>query len=115
MESRGTPRRSARAMTTAQPTHDPRSPLERSLERPRLWWRRLPTGRRDVLALVALGLLARGLTAALLRHPGYLDAAYYYAVARNVAQGRGLTEDFIITYLTAPAHVTHPSNLWWLP
>jgi hypothetical protein len=98
-------------MATAQPAHGPRSPLKRPL----LWWRRLPPGRRDVLALVALGLLARGLTAALLRHPGYLDAAYYYAVARNVAQGRGLTEDFIITYLTTPAQVTHPSNLWWLP
>jgi hypothetical protein len=98
-------------MATAQPAHDLRSPLERPLLR----WRRLPPGRRDVLALVTLGLLARGLTAALLRHPGYLDAAYYYAVARNVAQGRGLTEDFIITYLTSPAQATHPSNLWWLP
>jgi hypothetical protein len=80
-----------------------------------LWVRRLPAGRRDVAALVALGIAARGLTAALLRHPGYLDAAYYTAVAQNVARGRGLTEDFIITYLTNPAQVTHPSNLWWLP
>ncbi|HEY7984635.1 MAG TPA: glycosyltransferase family 39 protein, partial [Ktedonobacterales bacterium] len=85
------------------------------LARPAQAARRLPPGRRDVAALVALGILARGLTAALLRHPGYLDAAYYYAVARNVAQGRGLTEDFIITYLTPAAQVTHPSNLWWMP
>src|SRR5690242_1545007 len=58
MESRGTSRRSARAMATAQPAHGPRAPLERSLERPRLWWRRLPPSRRDALALVALSLLA---------------------------------------------------------
>jgi hypothetical protein len=98
-------------MATAPPLRGLRSPLERLM----LQWRRLPSGRRDVAALVALGLLARGLTAALLRHPGYLDAAYYYAVAQSVAQGRGLTENFIITYLTSPAQVTHPSNLWWLP
>ncbi|GAC1458006.1 MAG: hypothetical protein PVSMB4_17720 [Ktedonobacterales bacterium] len=76
---------------------------------------RLPASRRDVVLLVALGILARGLTAALVRHPGYIDAAYYYAVGRNLAAGRGLTEDFIVTYLTHPQHVTHPSNLYWMP
>jgi Dolichyl-phosphate-mannose-protein mannosyltransferase len=70
---------------------------------------------RDMVILVALGILVRGLTAALIQHPGYIDAAYYYAVARNVAAGRGLTEDFIITYLVPALHVVHPSNLWWLP
>ncbi len=83
----------------------------------RLWSRvqRLPVARRDLALLVALGILARALTAALIQHPGYLDAAYYYDVARNVAAGRGLTEDFIITYLVPAAHVVHPSNLWWMP
>lgn len=75
----------------------------------------LPTPRRDALILVVLGILARGATAALVRHPGYIDAAYYYAVARNVAAGRGFTEDFIVTYLTNPQHVIHPSNLYWMP
>jgi hypothetical protein len=108
-------------MTTAR-TPGMRAPLAWVMARLVAWLarlaetvRRLPASRRDVAALVALGLAARGLTAALLRHPGYLDAAYYTAVARNMAQGRGLTEDFIITYLTSPAQVTHPSNLWWLP
>ncbi|HEV2237218.1 MAG TPA: glycosyltransferase family 39 protein, partial [Ktedonobacterales bacterium] len=101
-------------MAMARPPHALRG-LRAPLERPILWAWRLPPARRDVAALVALGILARGLTAALVRHPGYLDAAYYYAVARNVAQGRGLTEDFIITYLAPAAQVTHPSNLWWMP
>jgi hypothetical protein len=79
------------------------------------WARRLPVARRDLALLVALGILARALTAALMQHPGYLDAAYYYAVARNVAAGRGLTEDFIITYLVPAPQVVHASNLWWMP
>jgi hypothetical protein len=76
---------------------------------------RFSLARRDTLLLMGLGILARGLTAALIHHPGYIDAAYYYAVARNVAAGRGLTEDFIITYLVPAAHVVHPSNLYWMP
>lgn len=86
--------------------------------RPRVWWawlRGQPVGRRDLALLVALGVLARALTAMLIRHPGYLDAAYYYDVARNVAAGRGLTEDFIVTYLVPAPSVVHASNLWWMP
>jgi hypothetical protein len=75
----------------------------------------MPVGRRDPLGLVALGILARALTAAVIHHPNYADAAYYYAVARNVAAGRGLTEDFIFTYMAPAAQVVHPSNLYWMP
>jgi hypothetical protein len=81
----------------------------------RAWVLALSPGRRDMLALVVVGILARGLTAALIHHPGYIDAAYYYDVARNVVAGRGLTEDFVVTYLVPAAHVVHPSNLWWMP
>lgn len=96
-----------RPVQTRPLTHLPRALWQR--------FRRLPVGRRDLLLLVALGVLARGVTAALIHHPGYIDAAYYYDVARNVAQGCGLTEDFIITYLVPAPSVVHPSNLWWLP
>ncbi len=71
--------------------------------------------RRDYLLLLALGLLVRGITAALFDQPGYIDAAYYYDVAKNIATGRGLTEDFILTYLTPASSVVHPSNLYWMP
>jgi hypothetical protein len=79
--------------------------------------RSAPAGqrRRDVLLLLALGLLARGVTAALFDQPGYIDAAYYYDVAKNIATGHGFTEDFILTYLTPAANVVHPSNLYWMP
>ena len=71
--------------------------------------------RRDILTLLALGLLVRGVTAALFNQPGYIDAAYYYDVAKNIATGHGFTEDFILTYLTPAASVVHPSNLYWMP
>jgi hypothetical protein len=92
-----------------------RSTLAQIAHRPRALVGRLSIAQRDVLLLVGLGILARGLAAALIHQPGYIDAAYYYAVARNAAAGRGLTEDFIITYLVPAAHVTHPSNLYWMP
>ncbi len=71
--------------------------------------------RRDYLLLLGLGLLLRGITAALFDQPGYIDAAYYYDVAKNIATGHGFTEDFILTYLNPPAGVIHPSNLYWMP
>ena len=77
--------------------------------------RALTITQRDALLLAALGILSRAASAALVHQPGYIDGAYYFAVARNVAQGRGLTEDFIITYLAPAAGVVHPSNLYWMP
>jgi 4-amino-4-deoxy-L-arabinose transferase-like glycosyltransferase len=71
--------------------------------------------RRDYLLLLALGLLLRGATALLFDQPGYIDAAYYYDVAKNIATGHGFTEDFILIYLTPAASVVHPSNLYWMP
>lgn len=71
--------------------------------------------RRDLLFLLALGLLVRAITAALFDQPGYIDAAYYYDVARNLVTGHGFTEDFILTYLTPSASVVHTSNLYWMP
>jgi 4-amino-4-deoxy-L-arabinose transferase-like glycosyltransferase len=71
--------------------------------------------RRDYLLLLALGLLARGITALLFDQPGYIDAAYYYDVAKNIASGHSFTEDFILTYLTPATNVVHPSNLYWMP
>src|SRR5260221_383492 len=94
-----------RPVQTRPLTHLPRALWQR--------FRRLPVGRRDLLLLVALGVLARGVTAALIHHPGYIDAAYYYDVARNVAQGCGLTEDFIITYLVPTATLRAGGALLW--
>ena len=71
--------------------------------------------RRDLLFLLALGLLVRAITAALFDQPGYIDAAYYYDVAKNLVTGHGFTEDFILTYLAPASSVVHTSNLYWMP
>lgn len=71
--------------------------------------------RRDLLFLLALGLLIRAITAALFDQPGYIDAAYYYDVAKNLVTGHGFTEDFILTYLAPASSVVHTSNLYWMP
>ena len=44
------------------------------------------------------------------------DGSYYYAVARNIAAGRGLTVDYVWHYLAGiPARLPAPSNDYWMP
>ena len=54
-------------------------------------------------------------TASPFTHPGSMDAYYYYHVASNLAQGRGLVENFIWNYLSDPKGLPQPSNLYWMP
>jgi len=62
-----------------------------------------------------LGLLIGVLAAWWIRAPGYMDADYYYANARQIAQGSGLQEPFLWNYLDDPAGLPHPSFLYWMP
>ncbi len=73
------------------------------------------TARRDAALIWVLSLAMLVASALLFRQPGYMDAYYYYHVAANLAQGRGLVEDFVWNYLPAPQNVTHASNLYWMP
>ncbi len=70
---------------------------------------------RRYLALfgVVLGLRLAG--AQLVSQPGYMDAYYYYHVARNLYLGRGFVEDVIWNWLNPPPAITHPSNDYWMP
>jgi hypothetical protein len=70
---------------------------------------------RDLFILLSVSLIWRVATAVLIYQPGYIDGAYYFDVAKNLASGHGFTEDFIITYLTPATSVVHPSNLYWMP
>jgi len=70
---------------------------------------------RDLIILLTLSLIFRVAMAAWASQPWYLDAAYYYDVAKNLARGHGFTEDFIFMYLTPAKNVVHPSNLYWMP
>ncbi|MDP2855523.1 MAG: hypothetical protein Q8N90_00150, partial [bacterium] len=68
------------------------------------------------LALIALAcLLVRSLTALLADQPGYMDAYYYFHVARNLASGQGFVEQLLWNYLDNPAGLPHASNLYWMP
>jgi 4-amino-4-deoxy-L-arabinose transferase-like glycosyltransferase len=71
--------------------------------------------RRDLFWLFVLALALRLLATISIRQPGYMDAAYYYDIALNLAHGQGLTEPFLWNYLDNPAGLPHPSHLYWMP
>jgi hypothetical protein len=71
--------------------------------------------RHTLLFLFLATLLARAVTACTLQHGGYLDAFYYYHLAVNMAEGRGLTESVIWNYLDNPQSLPRPGNLYWMP
>jgi hypothetical protein len=82
--------------------------LLRLLLRPKLLW-------RDLFALFAFALLIRLLAALPQQQPNYMDAAYSYVNALNLAAGRGFVEDFVWIYLDDPGPPPHPSHLYWMP
>jgi len=53
--------------------------------------------------------------AAVIRHPGYTDAYYYFNAGQRLAQGKGLTDAALWTYIGAPAGLPVPSHLYWMP
>ncbi len=70
---------------------------------------------RSLLILFVLALLVRVVAILPQSQPGYMDAAYYYDIALNLARGEGLTEPFLWNYLDNPAGLPHPSHLYWMP
>jgi hypothetical protein len=66
-----------------------------------------------VLIFINLLIVAAGLK--FQRSPGYMDAAYYYIGARQLAAGQGLTEPVLWNYLDDPAGLPHPSHTYWMP
>ncbi|MBA3530872.1 MAG: hypothetical protein H0T73_02970 [Ardenticatenales bacterium] len=71
--------------------------------------------RTILLALFGVTLLLRVLTALTLEHAGYFDAFYYYHIAQNMAEGRGITESVIWNYLDDPQSLPRPGNQYWMP
>ncbi len=68
--------------------------------------------------LLLVTLLHGGLvlgTALKQRGPGYMDAAYYAVLGRRLAQGLGLTEPFLWTYLDEPPPPPRPGPTYWMP
>jgi len=73
------------------------------------------TRRLDLIVLLLVALLVRGLTAWPMQQPGYMDAAYYVDGGLSLYEGRGFTEPFIWNYLDDPEGVPRPSHLYWMP
>ncbi len=73
------------------------------------------------LGLFLFALTIRAVLAALTPDPAYPDAAYYVDIARNLAAGKGFTENFLWTFIDvggripANAHLPVPSNAHWAP
>ena len=70
---------------------------------------------RRWLVLVALGVAAAAIAGWCVRVPGYMDADYYAATARQLAEGAGFREPFLWNYLDDPQGLPHPSHLYWMP
>jgi hypothetical protein len=69
----------------------------------------------DIVLLLGLALLVRALAAWPQTQPGYMDAAYYYTTAVNLAEGRGFVQDYVWNYLGDPGLPPQPSHTYWMP
>ncbi len=69
----------------------------------------------DLVILFILALFIRLLAAWPQQQPNYMDAAYSYVNAVNLAEGRGFVEDFVWNYLDSPEPPPRPSHLYWMP
>lgn len=76
---------------------------------------------RDLLLLTAFALAARLAVALLIPDPPWTDSAYYYASAREMVTGGGLTVPFVWSFLetggTLPTdpELPIPSHAHWMP
>ena len=71
-----------------------------------------------IFSLFAL-ITAFGLTRGLVGAPNYTDAYYHFNAAVRLAEGQGLTEPYLWSYIGAPETLPEsgvtPSHLYWMP
>ncbi len=90
------------------PPTPPQEPSGRSRAESRSWIVLLLLG-------LAAGLALRIDLVSITRTPGTSDPAFYYTVAKSLAEGRGLVIDYVAFYFNGLAPLTHYSNDYWLP
>ena len=71
--------------------------------------------KRDLAALLILGLVLHMILSLPLGQPGTMDAHYYYGSGRRLAQTGVLEDPFIWNYLNDPAGLPAPGHLYWMP
>jgi hypothetical protein len=69
----------------------------------------------SVLLVGSVALVARILAASLVPFPIPEDTAYYYGVARNLVDGRGLVSDAVWSFQTPPLVIPRAAFELWLP
>jgi hypothetical protein len=70
---------------------------------------------RQYLIFALAGLLLGGLMLLIQPHTFYMDADYYYANGKNLANGSGMQESFLWNYLDSPKQLPHPAFTYWMP
>jgi hypothetical protein len=80
----------------------------RLVDRPGFWYA------LGALALVA-GLIMRLRLAAVAQTPGHGDSAFYYTVAKNIVDGRGVVVDYVVYFFLGLVPLTHYAGDFWNP
>jgi len=80
----------------------------RPAEESRVWYA------LGALALL-VGLAMRLALAAVAETPGHGDSAFYYTVASNIADGRGVVVDYVVYYFLGLVPITHYAGDFWNP
>jgi hypothetical protein len=69
----------------------------------------------SAIPIFAIALFVRAWFASQVTFPELQDAGYYFGVARNLVEGRGLVSDAIWSYQTPPLVFPRPAFEVWLP
>jgi hypothetical protein len=64
-----------------------------------------------LIGLICAFILARVIVGA----PNYTDAYYYLNAANRMADGQGMTDPYVFTYIGAMDNLPQPSHLYWMP
>jgi len=80
----------------------------RSAESPGIWYG------LGAIALLA-GLALRLQLASVAETPGHGDSAFYYTVAKNIVEGRGLVVDYVVYFFLGLVPITHYAGDFWNP
>ena len=68
-----------------------------------------------ILIVIVAGIAMRLYFAVQMQAPGHGDLSYYFALAKNLAAGRGFVIDYVWHFLVLPDGLTHYSNDFWMP
>jgi hypothetical protein len=66
-------------------------------------------------AALVIGLAVRLQLASLAQTPGHGDSAFYFTVAKNIVEGRGIVVDYVVYFFLGLLPITHYAGDFWNP